>query len=252
VTQDIVLVDSKIKEIFMKKPGFLNVVNIQAPKKARPGYSTSVGATLENVGECSNEFNIKIGDFFEATDDFKPGERRSYTGTFVMVGEDFSPVLSINRIEGRRVRELPGIEFPKILMQDAIVLDTSKGLEIRGGDSEILFSGVMAGTNIGSKIGKRSIKEVITLPQLPFMPNTIAILAGRVEPDGREIISADSVDYLKLKTSVSLSYVLNKRVENKDTDDVEYGTFSPARVITETVVGRDKIREVLLTFGGII
>ena len=120
-----------------------------------------------------------------------------------------------------------------------------QGLEIRAGDSEILFSGVMTGTDIGSTAGERSIKEVITLPKLPFMPDTIAILIGKVEPDGTEIISASSVDYLKLKTSASLSYVLNKRVKDKDTDIMEFGTFSPARIITEAIVGKDKMREII-------
>ncbi|RLF58197.1 MAG: hypothetical protein DRN25_05535, partial [Thermoplasmata archaeon] len=233
-------------------PAFLRVTNIQAPKKARPGYSTSVGITLENVGECPGEFNIKIGDFFEATDEFRPGERKSYTGTFVMGGEDFMPTGFITRMEGRIKREMPSITLPKILMMDTTALDTSKGLEIRAGDSEVLFGGVMTGKNIRSTGGSRSIKEVYPLPEMPFMPNNIAILAGIVEPDGIETISADSVDYLKIKTSASLSYVLNGRVKDKDTDDMEYGSLSPARFVTEAVVGKDRIEEIISTFGGMV
>ena len=251
-TQDLVMIGSKMKEIIMKKPALLNVVNVQAPRKARPGYSTSVGITLENVGECPGEFNIKIGNFFETTDEFRPGERKSYTGTFVMGGEDFTPTGFITRMEGRTRREMPGITLPKILMVDTTALDTSKGLEIRAGDSEILFGGVMTGKNIGSTGGSRSIKEVYPLPEVPFMPNNIAILAGKVEPDGIETISADSVDYLKIKTSASLSYVLNGRVKNKDTDDIEYGGLSPARFVTEAVVGKDRIEEIISTFGGVV
>lgn len=252
VTEDLIHIGSKVKDIFMRAPALLRVTNIQAPKKARPGYSTSVGITLENVGECPGEFNIKIGDFFETTDEFRPGERKSYTGTFVMGGEDFTPTGFITRIEGRTRREMPGITLPKILMMDTTALDTSKGLEIRAGDSEILFGGVMTGKNIGSAGGSKSIKEVYPLPEMPFMPNNIAILAGKVEPDGIETISADSVDYLKIKTSASLSYVLNGRVKNKDTDDIEYGGLSPARFITEAVVGKDRIEEIVSTFGGVV
>ncbi len=228
-----VLISRHTPFITLRTPPLPVAESLQIPKFARPGYNSSMSAIIRNAGQCEGRFKVEAmvagNRVFSSNYVLDPNEETTVSVIFTVPGKDFSVILNLMRYQNGRAIKVGEISSPTIKTVQTVTLNQEEGwLKIRAGESTLSYAGIIVGRDLEAK---NIVQEyVIPFAVLPIVPDKAIAVAGSVAPYQEETIEFSSIEGIRLTLSEKVSWVINGRVIDKDTDKINYG-MGPATLI---------------------
>jgi len=224
-------IESKRKEIGQKTPATGVIVSREIAKYGRPGWSTSGSMVVRNDGECLGDVLVEgyiAGErMMSETYTLEPGETKTPTYAATMPAK-INPEVSLVVKSQRKERMKPTSTEVGSIESERFVSVGSSNLLVKAGAEPIEYAGVIVARDVELEGPiEKERREPISFPK-KAVP---VAFAGRVEPHERDVIgyAEDSLVYLRMRLSKSVSYTSFRRLEDRDTNEVVYSTLEEVR-----------------------